>query len=303
MLLNDAINGYLLDAKSRRLSPNTLRDYGNTFHKFVLFMGNAAEFEAITVSDIRSFLGSHPHVKAKTVRNYHCSLSALWQWAKLEGIVPTNFVREVKASKADCRVIVPFTPAEIRAMLAVSVKGTGIYHDKEVKYKLANAARNKAILLLMLDTGVRAGELVDAKIKDCDLQASRIKVFGKGRKERIIEFSPITGKAIWRYLAERKDHTQDDWLFLTDEGRKMERGTLRLLIARIGERAGVKGAHPHRWRHTFAVMALVNGMDAFTLQTSLGHSSMEMVRRYLNMAQVDMGRIQRRASPVANLGA
>jgi integrase/recombinase XerD len=50
-------------------------------------------------------------------------------------------------------------------------------------------------------------------------------------------------------------------------------------------------------------MALKNGMDVFTLQNSLGHSSMEMVRRYLNMAQVDMGRIQRRASPVANLGA
>ena len=83
----------------------------------------------------------------------------------------------------------------------------------------------------------------------------------------------------------------------------MQRGTLRLLIGRIGERAGVKGAHPHRWRHTFAVMALVNGMDAFTLQTSLGHSSMDMVRRYLNVAQVDTGRIQKRASPVANLGA
>ena len=168
---------------------------------------------------------------------------------------------------------------------------------------LANAARNKAIVLLMLDTGVRASELCNATIGDCDLQSSRIKVFGKGRKERIIEFSPITGKAIWKYLAGRQNREAGDWLFLTDDGRKMGRNTLALLIARIGERAGVKGAHPHRWRHTFAVMALMNGMDAFTLQSSLGHSSMEMVRRYLNVAQVDTARIQRRSSPVANLGA
>jgi len=63
-----------------------------------------------------------------------------------------------------------------------------------------------------------------------------------------------------------------------------------------------QGAHPHRWKHTFAVMALVNSMDAFTLQSSLGHSSMEMVRRYLNVAQPDISRIQQKASPVANLG-
>ena len=222
---------------------------------------------------------------------------------ELEGIVPVNIVRDVKAPQADSRVIVPFTQAEIRAMLGASVKGGGIYHGREVKYKLANAARNKAIILLMLDTGLRASELCNAKISDCDLQASRIKVFGKGRKERIIEFSSITGKSIWKYLAGRKDRGEDEWLFLTDDGRKMVRYALALLIRRIGERAGVKGAHPHRWRHTFAVMALMNGMDAFTLQTSLGHSSMDMVRRYLNVAQVDTGRIQKRASPVANLGA
>jgi site-specific recombinase XerD len=140
------------------------------------------EFEAITVSDIRKFLASHPQVSSKTIRNYHCALSALWQWAKSEGIVSANIIRDVKAPRADSRVIFPFTTVEINAMLDVAAKATGVYHGKEVKYKL------------------------------------------------------------------------------------------------------------------------VNGMDIYTLQSSLGHSSMEMVRRYLNVAQVDKGRIQRKASPVANLG-
>ena len=77
------------------------------------------------LADIRLFLSSSPKVKSKTVRNYHAGLSAMWQWAKLEGIVPVNIIRDVKAPKADSRVIVPFTAAEIRTMLGVSVKATG----------------------------------------------------------------------------------------------------------------------------------------------------------------------------------
>ena len=84
--------------------------------------------------------------------------------------------------------------------------------------------------MLLLDTGVRASELCELKVEDCDLNNSCIKVMGKGRKERIIEFSPLTDKHIWRYLSERAERTKDDWLFTTDEGRKLGRDDLARLI-------------------------------------------------------------------------
>jgi len=219
-----------------------------------------------------------------------------------EHVVAQNIVRGIKTPSPDSRAIHPFTESDIRAMLRASVKTTYVRQGRQVSYVLPNAKRNRAIVLFMLDTGVRASELCDARVGDCDLTNCRVRVMGKGRKERFIDFDSKTAKTLWRYLSTRPGYTKDDWLFVTDEGRKMTRTHLMHLIRAIGDRAGVPNAHPHRYRHSYAVMSIVNGMDAYTLQASLGHSSMEMTKRYLQLAQADTAKIQRRSSPVANLG-
>jgi len=196
----------------------------------------------------------------------------------------------------------PLNEQEVKAIMA-ALNRSKVYvrQGVNVDHSLGSVERNRAIILLMLDTGVRASELCDLKIEDVDNKTNRIHVrLGKGMKERHLPFSPRTGQMIWRYLASRKNTEPTDYLFVGRFNRPMSRTKLAEMFAGIGKRAGVSNVHPHRFRHTFAIQYLRNGGNAYTLQAMLGHSSLETVKIYLKLADVDLDNVHRRASPVDN---
>jgi len=126
-------------------------------------------------------------------------------------------------------------------------------------------------------------------------------VMGKGRLERRVEFGPRTGQAIWKYLASRGQVQPRDSFLISRTGKHMDRDELSKRLHSMGLRAVVAKCHPHRFRHTFAVMFLRNGGNALALQRLLGHSTMEMVRRYVKLSEVDLQQAHRRASQVENM--
>ncbi len=241
-------------------------------------------------------------VSNKTILNYTIGLSALWHWALKEDLVDNNIINLVDKPKPEKPAIREFSLADIKAILSSLEKSKTYYRPgkRSASNTLQNAVRNRAIILLLLDTGLRASEICALRITDLDIRNSILRTIGKGKKERIIPFSPRTGQAIWRYLATRRDDQQNDPLFVTKYGHPLDRDQLRRLLNRIGERAQVPDVHPHRFRHTFAINYLRNGGDAFTLQVLLGHSTMKMVSTYLNLANADLQNGHRRASPVDN---
>ena len=85
---------------------------------------------------------------------------------------------------------------------------------------------------------------------------------------------------------------------MTKYDTKMNRNTIRQVMERLGSRSGVNNVHAHRFRHTFAVTYLRNGGNVYTLQELLGHETLDMVKRYLEIAQVDIDNDHDRASPV-----
>lgn len=162
--------------------------------------------------------------------------------------------------------------------------------------------RDLAILLLMLDTGLRVSETATLMIRDLDLEGGRCRVMGKGSKERVVPVGRRARKAIRRYLVASGRFGQlDGALFGRRGGGQLSVVGLQHLIQRVVAQSSLSvRCSPHVLRHTFARSFLANGGDVFTLQRILGHSpaSLEVTRRYVQLLDDDLREAHRRASPM-----
>lgn len=315
--LSKAIEGFMLQKRAQQLSDHTLTDYQNAFAKFIRFLGNP-QFHTITGEDIQRFLthlSTAPQPSAgiikhkakplskKSILNVHTALSSLWTWAVDEGVADTHIIRTIKRPKPEGRAINPLTRDDVAALLE-SCEHQRSYTRRAtvVTNTRCTAIRDVAIVHLLLDTGIRVSELCDATISDMDVKNHRLKVFGKGSKERVLPIGRRTAAAIWKYLASRPDAQSHDPLFCQnqDETLPLTRRGLLTLLNNIGNRAGISGVHPHRLRHTFAINFLRNGGNIYALQSLLGHSSLDMVKRYLAIVQSDVENAHKLASPMDN---
>lgn len=335
MRFSDAINGFLLFANARRLSPKTITDYHNTYAKLGLYLGTdphtifkrAIDFkkhlsestplkripkhntfpeiyalaidhdaladplvDSITSAQIQGFLGGHTHLRKKTVLNYHTALSSFFNWAKSESLIAQNPMGRIPAPKPEKTKIIPYSQTDIESLLKACRESASYTRPGKVKttHTPTTSARNRAIVLALLDTGLRSSELCNLRIQDMDLKGMEFFVRqGKGGKDRNVYFSARTGKAIWRYHAGREHKKPDDPVFGTIRERFLTIDSLNLIVSRLCKKAGIKG-NVHKFRHTFALACVNQGMNAFVLQKLLGHGSMDMVRRYLDEAQIDL---------------
>ncbi len=317
--LSQAIEGFFLEARARQLSPNTISDYRNTCNKLKAWLNDNPymhEIETDSIEEFLAHLGSTPQISRspisrkakplskKSLLNVHTGLSALWTWALREGVVTEQIIREIPRPKPETRAIIPLTRDEVAALLN-ACRATKGYFQKGTWCTNARPTeqRDQAIIRTLVDTGLRASELCDLKIADFDMPNHRLKAFGKGSKERVLTIGDRTTKAIWLYLTKDRpaDINADEPLFVNDDGDDcLTRRALGLLLERLGERAGVLDVHPHRLRHTFAITFLRNDGDIYSLQMMLGHSTLDMVKKYLAIAQTDVEKAHRKASPIDN---
>lgn len=303
LTFSQALTGFFLTAQARRLSSHTIADYSQTLDKkFKTFLEKDYLVEQITAQHVESFLAAQTTISKKTLLNYHTALSAFWTWAVREKIASEHIIRGVQAPKPEIPDILPYTEEESRAMLS-SLERTRPYNRRLMRpsdHALHHVERNRALILFLIDTGVRNDELCKIRLRDVDKRNQRVYIMGKGAKERHVPFSVRTHQALWRYLATRPDASPEEPLFLLQNGRAFGRHRLLDLLQSIGARASVSNVTIHRFRHTCAIQYLRNGGDPYTLQKLLGHSTLDMVKRYLSIVQTDIDKMHRHASPVDN---
>lgn len=163
--------------------------------------------------------------------------------------------------------------------------------------------RDHALLVMLLDTGIRASELVGLRLYDLHLDAGWFKVFGKGGKERLVPMGYNCQRVLWRYVKRFRPEPivpTIDLAFLTRDGRPLTPHRLYEIVSAACQRAGIQGERlgPHTCRHTFAHKFLMNDGDLLTLQRILGHSSLDVVKLYVALTTDDILSRQRRFSPM-----
>jgi len=222
------------------------------------------------------------------------ALKGFSSWLFGESYLPDNLLAYLKIPKAPTKLIEPLTTEEIDSLLSVQNPLTAI------------GSRNLAILITLLGTGIRESELSNLRDDDSHIQEGYIKVMGKGSKERVVPLGAVVQKILWRYIFHFRpepENEMNNYLFLTMDGKKLRSNAIKLLLSRWGKRAEVPRLHAHLCRHTFATNFLIHNCgDVFRLQQILGHSTLEMVRRYVHYASTESMIQGQVSSPLDRMG-
>ncbi|MDH7487558.1 MAG: tyrosine-type recombinase/integrase [Anaerolineae bacterium] len=275
-------------------SPRTTSWYEQKLKTFVAFCDDPPVGE-LTLEDARQFVVGlwDKDITAQTIHGYVRTLKAFASWLEREGYTSDNRFKKLKPPKVPKKLVQVLNEEEIKTIL------NSFNQDTQL------GARAYAICVLFLDTGIRSGELCGITLDDVDFKRGVIKVNGKGAKERIVPFGNMAKKALMRYTRVFRPEPAMgaiDNLFLSTDGYPLTVNAIAKIMRRVAQRTGVERLHTHLWRHTSAVRYLMAGGDVFSLQTILGHETLEMTRHYVQLASRHIEIQHKRFSPADNLG-
>lgn len=245
-------------------SKKTVKNYGLMISRFFAFVGKPVQ--DISKSDVRCFLAYEKErgLKDVSVENERSYISAIFKWATAEELIdkdPTASVKPVKYQKPDKT---PFSPVELDALRQAC---------KDLK--------ERAIVELLVSSGIRVEELCNLDVSDIDFQAMEVHVRnGKGGKDRVTYISEVARVYLQKYLISRKE--TDEILIRSRKGRYTPSGVW-VLLSKIGAAAGMKHVFPHRFRHTLASSLAASGMPIQEIQEILGHSNINTTMKYVHV--------------------
>ena len=292
--LNQCADAFIFDRQAQNLADGTIRFYKTKMKLFIGFLDSLgiSKITDITPQTIRSYLvfmeekGHNPggiHAAYRTVKTF-----LNWWEAESEPQNWRNPIKRVRAPKVPVEILEPVKPNEALKLLSVCDTKTFL------------GLRDCAIILTLMDTGVRASELVSMTRKDLDLSKGKIVIRkGKGKKYRIVFISEKTQQVIKRYLEERTDFKR--FLWVTNRESQLTYSGLRQIIRRRSKDANINPPSLHSFRRYFALQMLRNGVDIFSLQKLMGHADIQILRRYLQQTEEDIRTAHRLGGPVNNL--
>jgi site-specific recombinase XerD len=305
---------YVTSRQVKGCSKKTLICLRSNINKFIRYLAkhdHSLKLSDLTLHDAREYVASlqgtvtkyeghtltppHPNstFAPETVHTHVRALRGFSTWLQHEAYTKKPIFELLELPKLPKKKIDVLSPEEIQKILDCINPGT------------FKGARLYAMILLMLDTGIRAGELVGMKLAEVDWNRGVFKVFGKGAKERFVPLGATAKQALLRYVQVfRPKPARDDvdQVFLSLDGYPLTVNALVRIMHRLGKNSGVPRLHAHLLRHTCGVQYLVVGGDTKSLQMFLGHASPFMTNHYEQFKDEHVMAQHRKFSPVDAMG-
>ena len=309
MKMSKSLLGWELHMKSGSYSTVTISSYLSAIKKAIEYLDDPDAGD-VTVWELEQYLISlRDKGNSESTRQYHWKvIKSYFSWAsKRKGLNISNPTEDLEMPAVPDPEVQPYTEQEIKALLKVCKKSEKAETTDRASYTFTRptASRDQLIILLLLDTGIRVSELCRIQYKDINIQNHSIHItaFETGRKsrDRSVYVGDKTLSLLWRAVTENED--PENYLICSSKSlrnKPLTRYDIDHLLKRLGEKAGIESCGAHRFRHTFAIQYLRNGGDIYTLKRLIGHSSLKMVQRYLQLSETDAAAAHRKASPVDN---
>jgi integrase/recombinase XerD len=289
--LSQAVQGWLEHLEVERgAAKNTLSSYRRDLRRYLAFLatGSARRPQDVTEADVTGFLAhlrvgdaEHPALTATSAARSLVAVRGLHRFLLLEDITTHDPAADVRPPTAPRRLPKAIdTDAVERLLEAASVADTPA------------ALRDRALLEVLYGCGARISEATDLDVDDLDLDLGTVRLFGKGRKERIVPIGSLAREAVRAYLARSRpvlarSGRAGGALFLNTRGGRISRQSAWAVLRVVAERAQLAGqVSPHTLRHSFATHLLEGGADVRVVQELLGHASVTTTQIY-TMVTVD----------------
>lgn len=264
----------------KNYSDYTVLNYKKDIDEFIVFLNKECidSFKEVDYKILRNYLNEMFNKKysSKTISRHLSSLRTLFKYLSRENIIEFNPMVLISNPKEGKRLPVYLNYKELEDILEIPDTNTVL------------GLRDATILELLYSTGIRVGELVNIKIKDIDFSEKRIKILGKGNKERYVLFGDKCLHLLNRYLKESRTKllkNSCDYLFLNQRGTPISVRTTEQIVDDVVKKSSVKfNVSPHTLRHTFATHMLDNGADLNSVGELLGHSSLNTTAIYTHVS-------------------
>ncbi|MCB0187691.1 MAG: tyrosine-type recombinase/integrase [Caldilineaceae bacterium] len=282
---------FQLDQRARQLSPRTIEFYDWKLPQFFEWCEseNVLTFTELTPTHIKTYLiyQSDNGLSDYTVRGSAMAIRAFCRFVVREDLSTVNPFDGVRMPREPERVLPAFSQSDVQKLL-----------------RAARNHRDRALVMVLLDTGMRAAEAISLVGADVNIDAGEIIIRkGKGNRGRLVYLGAKSQKQLMLYFIRRGKPEAREPVFRTEDKSKgrISRSRFFKIFKELGRRAGVTPCTPHRFRRTFAITMARNGVNIHMIAKLMGHKDITVLKRYLDITQEDLRDAHRQASPTDNL--